>query len=65
MRGANMRKYITGFILGLVVGTVAPVTAASLVGGTGYLSGWTVTKDGDEICYMPYVWTSIREIECD
>ena len=65
MRGANMRKYITGFILGLAVGTVVPVAAASLVGGTGYLSGWTVTKNGDEICYMPYVWTSIREIECD
>ena len=60
-----MRKYITGFILGIAVGAVVPAAAATLVGNTGYLSGWTVTKNGDEICYMPYVWTSIREIECD
>lgn len=60
-----MRKYITGFIIGLAMGTVVPAAAATIVGSTGYLSGWTVTKDGDEICYMPYVWTSIREIECD
>lgn len=60
-----MRKFLTGLIAGLALGTVVPAAAATLVGGTGYLIGWTVTKDGDEICYMPYVWTSIREIECD
>lgn len=60
-----MRKFIMGFVLGLATATVTAAGAATLVGGTGYLSGWTVTKDGDEICYMPYVWTSIREIECD
>jgi len=60
-----MKRFSTGFVMGLLLGAVAPVTAATLVGGTGYLSGWTVTKDGDEICYMPYVWASIREIECD
>jgi hypothetical protein len=60
-----MRKYLTGFVVGLVMGTVVPAAAATIVGGTGYLSGWTVTKDGDEVCYMPYVWTAIREIECD
>jgi len=60
-----MSKFTLGFIAGLMLGAVAPAAAVSLVGGTGYLSGWSVTKDGDEICYMPYVWSSIREIECD
>lgn len=60
-----MRKYVTGFVVGLALGTVAPVAAASIVGSTGYLSGWTVTKNGREVCYMPYVWTVLREIECD
>jgi hypothetical protein len=60
-----MKKLTIGFIIGLAAGAAVPAVAASIVGSTGYLSGWTVTKDGDEICYMPYVWTYIREIECD
>jgi hypothetical protein len=60
-----MKKLTIGFFIGLAAGAAVPAVAASIVGSTGYLSGWTVTKDGDEICYMPYVWTSIREIECD
>jgi hypothetical protein len=60
-----MRKYLVGFAMGVALGTVAPVAAANIVGNTGYLSGWTVTKNGREICYMPYVWTSVKEIECD
>lgn len=60
-----MRKYLTGLICGIAIGAALPVAAATLVGGTGYLTGWTVTKNGDEICYMPYVWTATREIECD
>lgn len=60
-----MKKLMIGFIVGLAAGAAVPAVAASIVGSTGYLSGWTVTKNGNEICYMPYVWTSIREIECD
>lgn len=60
-----MRKFTTGLIVGLALGTVVPAAAATIVGGTGYLTGWTVTKDGDEICYMPFIWTATREIECD
>ena len=60
-----MKKLTIGFIIGLAAGAAVPAVAATIVGSTGYLSGWTVTKDGNEICYMPYVWTSIREIECD
>jgi len=60
-----MKKLMIGFAIGLAAGAAVPAVAASIVGSTGYLSGWTVTKDGEDICYMPFVWTSIREIECD
>lgn len=60
-----MRKFVTGLIVGLSLGTVAPAAAASIVGGMGPLIGWTVVKDGEVICYMPFAWTVIRQIECD
>jgi hypothetical protein len=60
-----MKKLVIGFIVGLAAGAAVPAVAASIVGGTGYLSGWTVIKNGNEICYMPYIWTATREIECD
>ena len=60
-----MRKFIFGFAAGVIVAASAPLMAAHLVGDMGYLSGWTVTKDSEEICYMPYVWTTTKEIECD
>ncbi len=60
-----MKKFSVGFIVGLMLGGVVPAAAAVLVGSSGYLSGWTVTKNGDEICYMPYVWAGVKEIECD
>lgn len=58
-------KFSIGFAAGLMLGLTAPVGAATLVGGTGYLFGWTVTKDGDDICDAPFIWTATREIECD
>ena len=60
-----MKRLAIGFIIGLAAGAAAPVAAATLVGNTGYLFGWSVTKDGEDICYMPFVWTATREIECD
>ena len=60
-----MKKLVIGFMLGLAAGAAVPAVAATLVGSTGYLAGWTVTKDGEEVCYMPFVWTTLREIECD
>lgn len=60
-----MRKFVTGLIVGLTLGTVMPAAAAQIVGSTGYLIGWDVTKDGETICYAPYIWTYTREIECD
>jgi hypothetical protein len=59
-----MRKFLLGLGCGLAMGAAGTATAAELV-GKGYLRGWSVTKNGDEICYMPYVWTATKEIECD
>ena len=59
-----MRKFITGFITGAFLAAAAPVAAASLVGNSGYLFGWTVTVNGNDICDSPYIWTATREIEC-
>jgi hypothetical protein len=33
--------------------------------GSGYLQGWTIMHDGEEICDSPYVWDSTKEIECN
>lgn len=60
-----MKKFAFGFLAGISLGAVVPAAASAFVGGSGYLSGWTVTKNGTEICYMPYVWSGMKEIECD
>lgn len=60
-----MRKFLLGLAAGLAIGFAGSATAARLVGDSGYLSGWSVTKEGEEICYMPFVWTATKEIECD
>jgi hypothetical protein len=60
-----MKKIAIGFVAGLIAGAAVPVGAAALVGSTGYLFGWTVTMDGDEVCDAPFIWTATREIECD
>jgi hypothetical protein len=60
-----MKKFIAGFLAGLATALAISAFAAKMVGNNGYLSGWEVTKDGEEICSDPYVWVSTREIECD
>lgn len=60
-----MKKFWVGLVLGLLVGIVGSTFAAQIVGSNGYLLNWTVTKDGEEICDGPFVWTSTKEIECD
>lgn len=60
-----MRKYFLGFLFGFTVGATTSLYAAKIVGGNGWLIGWDITIDGDTVCSDPYIWVSIREIECD
>ena len=59
-----MKHFVLGFISGVMVTASLPVAAATLVGGSGYLLGWSVTINGREVCDSPFVWPSIREIDC-
>lgn len=59
-----MTRFSIGFAIGLLLGT-ATAAAAAVIGGSGFLYGWDVVKDGETICYAPYVWSSTKEIECD
>ncbi len=57
-----MKKFILGLVLGLSL-------SAGLTFANGFMMGWTVkinTSDGLEVeCDDPYIWTGIKEIECD
>lgn len=59
-----MRKFIAGFALGVAVSAAATVSAAQIVGKDNFLLGWTVTKDGEQVCISPWVWTFTKQIEC-
>lgn len=59
-----MKKLAIGFVIGLLLGATGTAIAARIIGGSGYLMGWTVTVEGEEACSDPYVWTSTQEIEC-
>jgi hypothetical protein len=57
---------ITGLLFGASVTATALAVAPRIVGGSGYLMGYTVKNDdGDEVCDDPFVWTATKEIECD
>jgi hypothetical protein len=59
-----MVRFISGVVLGCVLGIVGSGLAAS-VSGTGTLDGWTVIdEDGEEICSDPNVDTDKQEIRC-
>lgn len=64
-RGVNVRNLIAGLVIGLFVGTGLAAKAAVVAGENGYVLGWTVVKDGEEICDDPFFWTTTQEIECD
>ena len=57
-------SFVGGVLVGLMLG-VGTVSWASNVFGTGTLTGWSVTKDGEEVCSDPDVDTASKEIECD
>jgi len=54
-----MRKFMLGVVAGLSLGMAVSVSA------DGFLMGWTVTLEGNTICEDPYMWNSIKEIECN
>ena len=59
-----MSKFLAGLIVGISLSLAASSWAAGVF-GSGSLSGWTVTKDGEEVCSDPSVDTGAKEIECD
>ena len=59
-----MKQFITGVLLGIFIGLTATSYAAGIF-GSGTLTGWTVVKDGEEVCSDPEVDTHAKEIECD
>jgi len=46
-------------------GAVTAGMAAVIAGNDGTMTGWSVTKDGEEICSDPTISISSKEIECD
>ncbi len=60
-----MKRFLAGIVLGFLLGTIAHAVAAIIAGDDGHLRGWTVVKEGEEICESPFVWNGTREIECD
>ena len=59
-----MSRFAAGLIIGLVLGAGASAYAAGCF-GNGTAHGWTVTKDGDEVCSDPDIDNGAKEIQCD
>jgi hypothetical protein len=59
-----MQKFAVGLLIGLVLGGSVTAFAAGVF-GSGSLSGWSVVKDGEEVCSDPNVDAASRVIECD
>jgi hypothetical protein len=60
----EMTRFASGLFVGIVIGTAATAYAVGCF-GSGTLSGWTVTKDGEEVCSDPEVDSAGKEIQCD
>jgi len=59
-----MLRFVVGVVIGVSVGVAASAYAARVV-GSGALDGWTVTRDGDEICSDPSVDWVMKRIDCE
>jgi hypothetical protein len=59
-----MWRFAAGMIVGLSVGAAAAAVSPK-VDRQGVLTGWRVTKDGEDICFGPYVTPKRREIACE
>ncbi len=59
-----MQQFLLGLVVGIAVGCSVAALAADVF-GTGYLSGWTVTKTGVEVCADPLVIADTKAIECN
>jgi hypothetical protein len=59
-----MSRFIAGFILGVFLSFAATSWAAGVF-GTGTLTGWTVTQEGEEVCADPSVNAGSKRIQCD
>jgi hypothetical protein len=60
-----MKQFIAGAVVGLGLGIAITAHAAVIAGDNGYALGWTVEKNGQEVCDAPFVWIATKEIECD
>ena len=59
-----MTRFIAGILAGIFLGATISAYAAGVF-GSGTLNGWTVNKDGEEVCSDPEVNTASKTIECD
>jgi hypothetical protein len=57
-----MSRFLAGLIVGLLLGASASAYASGCF-GHGTAHGWTVIKDGDEVCSDPDINDSSKEIE--
>ena len=59
-----MWRFVAGIVVGLSFGGATAAVGPKLE-GQGVLSGWHVTKDGEDVCIGPYVTPKRREIACE
>jgi len=59
-----MKRFVAGLALGFLAASAAMALADGLA-RDGVLSGWSVTKDGKDVCNDPFVYHRRKEIDCD
>jgi len=59
-----MMRFAAGLLLGLLLGSAA-IAVADAFQQKGVLFGWSVTKNGKDVCTSPFIWPQRKEIDCD